>query len=193
MKTMKDLVESMQNIIVEGEVGKFYHGSTHKIGSFVDEFVGQGNNQLGPGIYFSTDVHDALAYSGKDGFIYEVSINLRNDLNTTQKVNPRVCKALMMNTPDESAWTNWDENKNIAIKMALQNTLEISDNMLDALMTIWGDWYMQDEVMFVRELAKLGFDGSIYPNYNNSGSTWAVVYNPQSITINKIHNPTDFK
>ncbi|WNA15946.1 hypothetical protein XaC1_303 [Xanthomonas phage XaC1] len=187
MKTLGEMARSIGSVIVEGNIGTFYHGSTHKISTFNDEFVGSGNDQLGPGIYFSSSLKDALGYSDNNGYIYEVQINLRNDLDMKSKVNPRLVKALIQASPDDYAWQNWSENKKQGIELGYRNTLEISDNMLEAIDNINGDWYRQYEKDFVRQLTKLGFDGSIHRNVNGSDSTWVVVYNPQAITLVKVH------
>ena len=192
MISMKDLAERVQSVLVEGNVGTFYHGSTHKITSFVTDFMEEGNHMYGPGIYFTSNAQEASTYAEKEGFVYEVTLNFRKELNTTGKVNLNVLKRLMLNSPDEDAWTNWAEDKNTAIREALRVTSESSDNMLEALLNVWGDWYRGQHIAFVNELIKLGYDGTLYPNINNSGNTFAVVYNPQSINLVKVVPSSEF-
>ena len=42
------------------EPEKWYHGSSTQIERFSDEFVGNGVDQNGPGIYFSNNLEDAV-------------------------------------------------------------------------------------------------------------------------------------
>lgn len=192
MVSMKDLAQKVQSVLIEGNVGTFYHGSPHKITSFVNDFMEEGNHMYGPGIYFTSNPQEASTYAEKDGYIYEVTLNFRKELASKGKVNLNVCKKLMLNAPDEEAWTNWAEDKNTAINDALRTTAESSDNMLEALMIVWGDWYRGQHIAFVNQLIKLGYDGTLYPNINNSGNTFAVVYNPQSINLVRIIPASEF-
>lgn len=193
MISMKELSNQIQHILIEGNVGTFYHGSEHKITSFNSEFLdGDGNHMYGPGIYFTSNPGEAAGYADKNGYVYEVNLNFRKELNTIGKVNVNVLKRLMLNAPDEEAWTNWAEDKNTAIREALRVTVESSDNMLEALLLIWGDWYRGQHISFTNELIKLGYDGTIYKNINNSGNNWAVVYNPASIQLVKIIPSIEF-
>lgn len=188
MISMKELAEKVQSTLVEGNVGTYYHGSTHKLTTFVTDFMdgNENNHMYGPGIYFTSNPKEAAGYADKNGYVYEVQLNFRKELSTKGKVNVNVLKRLMMNSPDEDAWTNWGENKNQAIQLALQTTLSSSDNMLEALLNVWGDWYRGEHIAFATELTKLGYDGTLYPNINGSGNDWAVVYNPASIQLIKI-------
>lgn len=181
---MRALMESVNAIMMtESPVdGVYFHGSTHKIQNFVDEFVGQGNDQYGPGIYFSNRVHIAMGYGGKDGYIYKADIKLSKLLTENIKINKNQLMKLMKNSPDEYAVSNWAEEPAEAYRNALESYLDMS--MLEACMYIWRDWYPNNPIEFVRELVKMGYDGSIYDI--GRGTNFLVVYNPRAIVITEI-------
>ncbi|AQW88978.1 hypothetical protein pEaSNUABM50_00465 [Erwinia phage pEa_SNUABM_50] len=188
---MKKLMEDI-SAIMEGQLpGYYYHGSSAPISNFSDEFVGRGNDEYGPGIYFSSVPNTSIGYAkdgGSNGMVYQCEINLRKELSKKTRVNKAVLLKLMQNTPDEDAYTNWNENKNVAYRTALQGYVD-EGNMYDALMGVWYDWYREYPVQFVRSLVQLGYDGYIYTFA--SGERFIIVYNPASIKVVNTFNPEE--
>ena len=185
---IRTLMESIGTIMTESTAdGIYYHGSTHKIQNFVDEFVGNGHDQYGPGVYFCNRVHVAMGYAGNEGFIYKAEVNMRKLLSPSTRFNKAQVLKLMKNSPDEYATSNWAETANEAYRTALEAYMDY--DMLEACMYIWRDWYPNNPVDFVRELVKMGYDGSIYDI--GSGTNFLVVYNPRSIAITEILSYND--
>lgn len=180
---MKKLMEDI-SAIMEGQLpGYYYHGSSGPITKFSDEFVGRGNDEYGPGIYFSSVPYTSIGYAadgGQNGQLYQCELNLRKELSKKTRINKAVLLKLMQSTPDDEAWTNWDENQNRAYMIALKGYLD-EGNMYDALMGVWYDWYRDHPVDFVRKLVQLGYDGYVYTF--PSGEKFVVVYNPASIKV----------
>lgn len=180
---MKKLMEDI-SAIMEGQLpGYYYHGSTAPISQFSDEFVGRGNDEYGPGIYFSSVPYTAIGYAadgGQNGRLYQCELHLRKELSKKTKINKAVLLKLIQSTPDTEAWTDWDENQNRAYMTALKNYVE-EGNMYDALMSVWYDWYRNYPVDFIRKLVQLGYDGYVYTF--SSGEKFVVVYNPASIKV----------
>lgn len=175
-----ELLES--SIINEARLtGTYYHGSKSQINKFTDEFVGKGADQFGPGIYFTSNKETAIGYAN-GGFVYTVELSLRNTIDADKAVNDNIIQQMIDRSPDENAYTNWDENE-VKAKFEALKAYRKEDNMYDALMSVWYDWYNSDPVDFVREMVKIGYDGYVY-NHNND-EDYVIVYNPQSITITK--------
>lgn len=183
-ENIRALMESVGAIMVQESAadGTYYHGSTHKITNFVDEFVGQGHDQYGPGVYLANRVHVAMGYAEKGGYVYKAEVKLKKLLTESTKPNKAQILKLMKNSPDEYAVSNWSEDPREAYQMALEQYMDY--DMLEACMFIWRDWYPNDPVAFVRELVLMGYDGSIYDI--GHGTNFLVVYNPKSISITGI-------
>ena len=53
-------------LAMESEIpSQWYHGSPSPISKFPDDFVGNGIDQEGPGIYFTSSSEDAVGYARK--------------------------------------------------------------------------------------------------------------------------------
>lgn len=180
---LKKLSENI-SLILESDTNVFYHGSTHKITKFVDDFVGKGNDQYGPGIYFSSSKEDTLAYSGNDGIIYKCQLDLSRQLTTKSQYNENLCKKLMVSSPDEYAYTDWadTDDRMVAATEAMKNYVSsYGHNMYEIIMSIWYDWYREYPQDFVRNLSSMGYDCTTHDS--NGGTTFVVVYNPSIITL----------
>lgn len=188
---MKKLMEDI-SAIMEGQLPDYYyHGSSSPITNFSDEFVGRGNDEYGPGIYFSSVPSTAIGYAkdGANGVVYQCQLSLRKVLSKKQKINKAVLLKLMQATPDDEAYTNWDENQNRAYQNALNSYIDAETNMYDALMDVWYDWYRYHGTEFVRNLVQIGYDGYIYEF--PSGERFVVVYNPASIKVVNSYSPEE--
>lgn len=192
---MKKLMEDI-SAIMEGQMpGYYYHGSSTPISTFSDEFVGQGHDQYGPGIYFTSAPSTAIGYAnerenGDNGRVYQCELNLRKELSKNERINKNILLKLMKNTPADDEWTNWDENQNRAYQNALSGYMQ-ETNMYDALMGVWYDWYRHYSTEFVRALVELGYDGYTY-KFDN-GEIFVIVYNPQSIKVVHTYTGLDAK
>lgn len=164
-----------------------FHGSNKPIDKFVDDFVGNGNDQFGPGIYFSSNPNDSYGYISNDGKFYICDLEIRKELSTKTKFNKNVVLKFMKDSPDEYAWTDWDENQNVAYQKALKSLMQFhGDNLLDALTQVWYDWYRDYGPEYVRKVTQLGYDASVH--ILPSGTKFIVVYNPAIIKVKKVYS-----
>lgn len=171
VRDLLTMLESIEDV--------WYHGSTHDIDGFVLDFVGTGNDQYGPGIYFTRNKELASRYGDK---IYICNIDTSNTLSSSTKIDKKVIKSLIMNTPDEYAYTNWGEDKDSADIIGIRHVVSTYDNMYDALMEVWATWYHDYTKDFVNAI------GAIY----NCGiamdgaEPYLMVYNTSSIHVQEV-------
>ncbi len=166
----------------------WYHGSPHKISSWSTEFVGQGDDQEGPGIYFTSSYEDAEGYSRKDsedGFIYEVKLNFNKVLSPSSKPIIFELQKLIEWADDweqtlqniigeETTKENWKEYK----KMLLEE-----ESMFTACQDVWYNFYKYDPQGYCSSMRALDYDGIILKK-EFMGVYHAIVWNPNIIKFN---------
>lgn len=172
-----------------------FHGSTVKIDAFTTDFAGQGHDAEGPGIYFTSDESGASWYGEN---IHEVELNFNKFLIKAGPIKwDEVKKILLWGLGVESEQeinemteehfydtelSNWDENPRMAFNKLLSSIKQSSTDPMDAFLNVWINVYRQREKEFLNNMVKLGYDGAILPNKNNTGVNHYVVYNPAIIS-----------
>jgi len=174
----------------ESEDNKWYHGSSHKIEKFSTDFVGEGTDQDGPGIYFSNNEEDASTYSkkeeGSSKFLYVVELNFKKLVPITGRVNTKELEQMIYwskNNGDEqyeTNWSNWDEDEEKAIKEAIKSYS--SETPHEAFQSIAYDWYKDFPQDFCSSMRSLEYDGVIVKR-QFMNVKHAIVYNPKIIRI----------
>lgn len=165
-----------------------YHGTTHKITSFVDDFVGGKDalDQEGPGIYFTTSLNNAQHYGEN---VYKVELTPRKPVSTKDntKAPLKEIEWLILQAPEwEDNAMNWHENPKIGYKKAAQDAIQYNENPHQQFLQVWIDFYKYNPVNYVRNMVKLGYDSIIIGGRNSmitgeSEITHIVVLNPQII------------
>lgn len=84
-KKLEKRFEEIKKNILESKEQFFYHGSNYNFTKFSNNFVGKGNDQFGPGIYFSSLLKEALQYSGEGGYVYKCRLNTTKQLNKNER------------------------------------------------------------------------------------------------------------
>ncbi len=167
----------------------FYHGSNHKINSFSDEFVGNGIDQEGPGIYFTSSENEAAGYGE---YLYRVDLNPNKLVSTKPGITPKKeIEFLMKKAPNlEDTLYNWGENKNQAYAAAFKAMTDSGESPHEVFQSIWYDFYRKNPIEYVRNMIKLRYDGVLVDKaYNNVKHL--VVFNPDIISnIETISQPT---
>jgi len=159
----------------------FYHGSKHKIEKFTDDFVGgkEAHDQEGPGIYFTSSFDDARRYGE---YVYTVKLNPKKIISVKEGKRAPV-KQLEWLAKQSSDWQmhaqNWDENPNIGLKQAIQNTIEHNENPHEQFLQIWIEFFRNEPANYVRNMVKLGYDVIYVPK--NEGVIHAIILNPTII------------
>jgi hypothetical protein len=167
-----------------------YHGTTHKITSFVDDFVGgkEATDQEGPGIYFTTSLNNAQHYGE---YIYKVELTPKKSVSTKNNTNAplKEIEWLILQAPEwEDNAMNWHENPRVGYKKAAHDTIQYNENPHQQFLQVWIDFYKYNPVKYVRNMTKLGYDSIIIDNRNSiitgeSNITHIVVLNPQIIKL----------
>ena len=154
-----------KNLISEITEGGWdaYHGSTHRIDKFSDEFVGGDNahDQEGAGIYFTTNIKNARIYGD---YIYSVHISGRflDKENPPDSVDPEeLVRLIKMRSNWENEAYNYDENPEIGAYKAAEGAIRYNDSEADVFQQIEADFYRYDPVSYVRDMTKLGYDGIV--------------------------------
>lgn len=165
-----------------------YHGTTHKITSFVDDFVGGKDalDQEGPGIYFTTSLNNAQHYGEN---VYKVELTPKKPVSTKDNTNAplREIEWLILQAPEwEDNAMNWHENPKIGYKKAAQDAIQYNENPHQQFLQVWIDFYKYNPVNYVRNMVKLGYDSIIIGGRNSmitgeSEITHIVVLNPSII------------
>jgi len=161
-----------------------YHGSKEKLTSFDLARVGKGNDQEGPGFYFTNSRKDALAYANPNGYLHAVKVTARKLVPLKGKVNAKDIEALLRKAPNlDDKLLNWDEDKDTAFSKALSGILQYTKNPQDAFQQVWYDFYKGDEAAFLKEVVALGYDAAIPDPAKRGGATHVVVFNPAVIKV----------
>lgn len=165
-----------------------YHGTTYKITSFVDDFVGGKDalDQEGPGIYFTTSLDNAQRYGEN---VYKVELTPKKPVSTKNNTNAplKEIEWLILQAPEwEDNAMNWHENPKIGYKKAAQDAIQYNENPHQQFLQVWIDFYKYNPVNYVRNMVKLGYDSIIIGGKDSiitgeSDITHIVVLNPQII------------
>lgn len=160
----------------------FYHGTPIRFDHFESSFVGQGHDQEGPGFYFSTSKKTAAMHaSGPNGHILVVNLHPRKLVPLQGRVNINHVSALMKASPRlQDALQDWDENPNVAFRMALQGMV-VQGEPKESFERVWYDFYRNDPQAWLQGMIKLGYDGIMVPQ--RDGSIHAVIFDPKRITV----------
>ena len=163
----------------------WFHGTPKPIERFSDDFVGQGNDQNGPGIYFTTSDEDAWSYArkGPNGVVYKVELNFRKLVPKVGKVKDSEITSLVQwadNYQDKLLnWGSEDVNEDMRLFKA---SLSREKTPIDVFQSIWYSFYRYQPVDFVRNMVTLGYDGFIVDR-GFTNVKHAIVYNPKIIKV----------
>jgi hypothetical protein len=178
--------------------GPWYAGHGQKIG-FEKERIGSGNDQLGPGWYFSSDKDNARSYGP---VIHQVQIAWKQVYPTPYEPNPGLVRKFLDALPPEQ-WVleneeNWGKPTWQAVKKQVWGLLH--DMPLLLLLTqLPGTllWYGEQEHRILDVLVEAGYTGFTVP----AGSThlepttlpitWAIVWDRDAIQVERHTNPVD--
>lgn len=164
-----------------------YHGSPVKIDEFKYEFTNKGNDQLGSGFYFTTDIDEAKGYGDN---IHKVELTFQNPINADKKgkLSYSIVQNFILNSPNlEDALWNWGdvdhEGKDKVIRKATEAYVDYQkDTIVNSLFAIANDFYPDHVKEFNENIYKfLKFDG-IFKHHEN-GRTHYVAFFPSQIKL----------
>lgn len=156
-----------------------YHGTPHTFPAFEYQYIGNGTDQEGPGIYLTSDIRDAARY-GQHIMIVEAEFN--HFVPLTGKTSPREIKYMIEHAPDAAyVLENYDENPTIALREAIHDTIAFNETPHDAFQSVCADFYRYDPVDFVKNMVSLGYDGVKIERRDNV--THFIAYNLDNLRI----------
>jgi hypothetical protein len=156
-------------------------GITEHLVNFSDEFVGEGTDQEGPGIYFTNNYEDAWGYAKRKRVI-SARLNFNKIVPLKGRIPVEQIKKLITWTDDlDEKLSNWDEDKRKAMQMAVRGST-LQDGPFEAFKQVWYDFYRYNPVEYVRNMVLLGYDGTIVQR-QFMNVKHAIVYNIKIIEI----------
>ena len=197
---MQDFLESILN---ESDSNVWFHGSQHKFDKFdlkycfVDEGDKKSNAQYGPGFYLTQSYKEALSYSEKDGYVYELDLTKNNIKNAKDKPSNKLTTiALNYLYKDkertELILSNWDENKNIAKKQLIE-AINNADSLGEQVINIWNECYVNREIDFCKMMSTF-CDGVLFDRnfeFLDIVTPCLVIYDPNSVKFIKTISKKD--
>ena len=170
----------------EGVDIEAYHGAPRPIEKFSDDFVGNGVDQEGPGIYMTTNEEDAAGYARKsegDGRIYKVIIHLKKPIPSKGKVKESEIDTLIDWAPDfESKLMDWGSEVLEENRRLFKQSLKREKTPKDVFLAIWYNLYRYVPQEYVRNMVLLGYDGFIVQK-EFMNTKHIIVYNPKCIEV----------
>jgi len=167
----------------------WYHGSVKPRDAW--DLTGVGlegaTDQEGPGLYFTTDLKDAMMY-GEYIAIVRLQLLKNRTVPISGPVSEMSVRRLIRKAPDlADSLTNWDENPNRALDKAGQLITESSDNPHDAYQSVYADFYDGHPREFFKALWM--YDGVVVPRAG--GIFHAIVYKPEIIKTVRMTTKTE--
>lgn len=154
----------------------WYHGRKVHATEFNLDKTGNGNDESGPGFYFSSDLKDAASYAYPNGIVIKAELNLRK--LTPEKPNKLDIHTLIRAAPNlADTLTNWDENPNKAFKQAFDVIMKVDD----PYQQVWIDFYKHYPAEYLKNMMQLGYDG--HESKMPKSVRHMVVYNPKAIKM----------
>jgi len=168
--------------------GIWYHGDLEDADfstrSMDTEDYTRSPNALGPGIYWTRDRDQARGYAGKKGYVFSATMDLtpRKTMSKDDTVTSEIVERFISLAPRGSRRTgleNWDNN----IDQAVSTYVESGEDLLDALVGVYHDFYGMDSRAFGRSMVRIGYDAYIHhlPNVDH-----LVVWNPKIIKVKEV-------
>jgi hypothetical protein len=182
-------------IWLETEEGSIiaYHGSPTKITSFTTDFLGEGHDQEGPGIYFTTSRDDAANYGPH---IHKVILRPRKLVKHGGRINRKQIETLILASANvqniaelakidmDKYWdiplSNFDENPVKAFQEAVNNVVEYSTSPHDAFQNVWIVHFRYKPQKYLEEMVKLGYDGV---KVEKNDLNHYIIFNPSIIEM----------
>jgi hypothetical protein len=162
-----------------GNPTPIFHGSKADFTSFDYQFIGKGNDQEGPGFYFTSDIKDASIYSNEEGKIYEVYLRIENPVPLEGEVDRYELEKLALMAvglkdeeelydladSDEYWETNlsdWGEHPVSAYHSLIESVYSsYHSEPHQAFQQMWVDAFGFDSIPYLKAMMKLGYDGVI--------------------------------
>lgn len=172
-----ELLEGMTEREVENTT--WYHGSKTAFDSFDAMRSAEGNTQEGPGFYLTTDPDDAAKYGD---VIMTFAVNVRELLPTKGRPSKAKIRSMILASPElDEALTDWDEDRNTALKLAVETIANSSSSPKDAFERVWASFYRNSPAAWLSYMwGKLGYTGFVLDRPN--GIKHFICFNEYALT-----------
>ncbi len=159
-----------------------YTGRTVDSTMFDLAYTGRGNDQDGPGFYFSDDPEDAYGYAFPHGVLLAVHLEPRKLLSHTAKPNLSEVTRLLRGSPClNDVLEDWDENRTRAFSKLLASMMD-QESQFAAFLSVWYDAYHRcgQDAAYLKNVVEIGYDGAISPG-EWAGRLHVIMFNPAAI------------
>ena len=165
-----------------------YHGTPRNFDVFSLEFLGQGHDEEGPGIYLTTDKTDAERYAtGPTGRVLAVKARFRRLVSTQSPAKRSQIEQAVKRAPRlDLHLADWDEDPAVALRTAV-TMIASGATEHDAFQSVWADFYRHDEAAYLETMKALGFDGVEIDC--SEGVRHLVMFSPSDLTVTEVLRP----
>lgn len=166
----------------------FYHGSTRPRKVWDLSTLGQGNDQYGPGFYFTDNEVTARKYAdGPDGTLHRCDVNVSNlcpNAGSPTRLRSQLAKLIKAAPNAKMHLENWGENPKDAFYEALEMITSSTSDPHDAIQQVWIDFYRHHEDVWAKQVKRIFKWSLALPDSSDTGGDqFAVVWDPSVITI----------
>lgn len=159
----------------------WYHGSNRTIDKFNTDFVGTGNDQYGPGIYFSNSKKFSSNYGE---YLYEADIIKARIRNGLTRISPDI-RTTAVWAKGSPTWrdtaANWDEDERVGLRKAAESICSEATNLSEYLQCLWAEFYMKEEKFFCARMSEKLIDGYTLKIDKSSDLEFLILFNPEAI------------
>jgi hypothetical protein len=161
---------------------KWFHGTSAEFDKFDAAYIGQGNDELGSGFYFTNDEETAHNYAlmrnADDGYLITAEVDIKKPLEMDTFFSHKEIKKILEASPnlEDVLWNFGDLNS-----LSKDSVLNIAVAVLN---TMNNDFFNGDEATFLAAVTEVtGYDG-LYRE--KGGQIHTVVWNPEQIKITDV-------
>lgn len=183
----------------------YYHGATRPRLIWSLDHIGFGNDQHGPGFYFTDDQATALKYAAPNkekpdpdypdgGYLHTCKLLLDDEVygniaplveDEWERKYAHLIRKMIKQSPNYSAnMCDWGEVPHKALELAVNAALKNADGPFESILNVWGDHYMRSghSKQWAENVAEFfGWDGVLLDPAEKDGQQHVVVWNPGSI------------
>jgi len=165
-----------------------WHGSLRPRRYWNLAHIGRGNDQYGPGWYFTSNEETAKVYGR---YVHSCTIDL-SEANAADQIGEAIeyedqIEKLIAESPGfQTNYYDWDDNPGRALRQATLGYCSSAENVYEALLMIHGDLYPESADLWSQKVSQIfGWDGAIIPVNNE---TFLVVWNPAVIHVDEMQD-----
>ena len=169
-----------------------YHGTDATFDEFSYDYLGKGNDEYGPGFYFSSSKEGASYYGNVKK--YRIRLNkivsdyskpkledIKMIIAKSENMNNIEDLELLYESDEDRFWDSGLSNYGQTPYEAIYNCIKIFSQLpteYAMFMSAWSDIYSYDNKKFLQKMVEMGYDGYMA---NRNGVGIFVVYNPRNI------------